>query len=50
MENQTRRRRKAEDKDRLVLGKEKDEDEKLKELSKKLGKIISNDRRLGVSV
>jgi len=47
MENQTRRRRKAEDKDRLVLGKEKDEDEKLKELSKKLGKIISNDRRLG---
>ena len=47
MDHQTRRRRK--DKERSVLGKEKDEDEQLKELSKNLGKIISTDR-LGVCI
>lgn len=49
MENQTRRRRKGEDpKERRGVGKDRDEDDKLQELSKNLGKLIPNNR-LGVS-
>ena len=50
METNTRRRRKEENvkKERRIAEKEGDEDEKLMELSKKLGKLIPVDR-LGVS-
>lgn len=51
METNTRRRRKEESvkKERRLVGIEGEENEKLQELSKKLGKLIPNDR-LGVSL